>query len=145
MQRQPAEIQIVPAERVDVAALAELYRQAGWQEDTGAEACRSLERALRNSSAICTATDADGRLVGIMRALSDGVSDAYMLDLVVAPECRGSGLGVALVETLRAHLQHQGIEWVVCIAAPGTMGFYAHTSATIMNDYTPLRFLPPES
>lgn len=145
MQHQQVEIQIIPAERVDVAALAELYRQAGWQEETGAEACRSLERALRNSGAICVAMDAEGRLVGSMRALSDGVSDAYMLDLVVAPDCRRSGLGVALVETLRTHLQGQGIEWIVCIAAPGTMGFYAHSSATVMNDYTPLRFHPPVS
>lgn len=144
MQQNQVEVQIIPAERVDIQALAELYRQAGWQEDTGEEACRDLARALHNSSAICAAIDAQGHLVGIMRALSDGISDAYMLDLVVSPACRRSGLGVTIVETLRTHLQQRGIEWIVCIAAPGTMGFYAHTSAATMTDYTPLRFHPPE-
>lgn len=41
-----------------------------------------------------------GRTVGFARAVSDGVSFAYLADVYVHPEVRGRGLGVALVRAM---------------------------------------------
>src|SRR3954447_21835809 len=42
----------------------------------------------------------DGRMLGFCRAVSDGVSFAYLADVYVHPEARGRGLGVALVREM---------------------------------------------
>ena len=39
----------------------------------------------------------DGAMVAFARAFSDGVATAYLGDVYVLPEARGTGLGVALV------------------------------------------------
>jgi predicted N-acetyltransferase YhbS len=75
-----------------------------------------------------------------MRALSDGVSDAYMLDLIVHPDYRKLGAGRTIVHTLADFLKKQGIEWIVCIGVPGSETFYGKTEAKNMDGFTPYRF-----
>jgi GNAT superfamily N-acetyltransferase len=41
---------------------------------------------------------ADGAMVAFARAISDGISLAYLADVFVVPEHRGQGLGVALID-----------------------------------------------
>jgi GNAT superfamily N-acetyltransferase len=43
---------------------------------------------------------ASGAMAGFARAVSDGLSLAYLADVFVLPEHRGHGLGMALVETM---------------------------------------------
>lgn len=43
---------------------------------------------------------ANGAMVGFARAVSDGVSLAYLADFYVVPEHRGKGLGTALVRAM---------------------------------------------
>src|ERR1700693_1162361 len=40
------------------------------------------------------------QLVGFARAVSDGVSDAYLADVYVAPSHRGQGVGGRMVEAM---------------------------------------------
>ena len=123
---------------LDLTAVAELYRSAGWM--SAGEEASGLAPMLRNSFAVMAAFDAaTGRLVGMMRALSDGCSDAYLLDLVVHPEARRQGIGREVAERLAAHLKSLGVEWIVCIGAPGTEEFYGATSARPMRGYAPWR------
>lgn len=44
--------------------------------------------------------DESGAQVGYARAVSDGVSDAYLADVIVAPEARGRGAGKLLVKAM---------------------------------------------
>lgn len=41
-----------------------------------------------------------GAQVGYARAVSDGVSDAYLADVIVAPDARGRGAGKLIVQTM---------------------------------------------
>lgn len=97
------------------------YRAAHWiapGEDAG-----FLRPALRGS--FLTAGAFDGaELVGIGRALSDGCSDAYIQDVVVAPERRGQGIGRGLIRFLAAELRRCGVDWIALVGEPGTEGFY---------------------
>lgn len=43
---------------------------------------------------------ASGTQIGYARAVSDGVNDAYLADVIVAPDARGRGAGKLLVRTM---------------------------------------------
>ena len=65
-----------------------------------------------------------GRVVGMGRAISDGVSDAYIQDVAVLIEYRGLGLGSRIVRGIKARLKDDGIKWVGLIAQDGSGKFY---------------------
>jgi ribosomal protein S18 acetylase RimI-like enzyme len=57
---------------------------------------------LAGSDAVVPAITTDGKLVGFVRALSDGAYRSTIFDLIVDPACREGGLGTALVERILA-------------------------------------------
>ena len=67
----------------------------------------------------------DGKLIGIARALSDGVSDAYIQDVTVSEDFRGRGIGGRLVTVLSEELSSRGIDWIGLVGVPGTEHFYS--------------------
>lgn len=130
----PVEYQ-VPAE-ISPAEAAALYVEAGWMDHPDAE---EVSVMLKGTFAVSAAFHR-GKLIGFMRAFSDGVSDAYLLDLVVSKEYRKQGIGREILHRLAAYLKQRGIDWILCIGAPGTETFYRHTDAGEMIGYTPYRF-----
>ena len=125
----------VPAE-IPPDEAAELYLEAGWMDQADTAAVSAM---LQGTFAVSAAFH-NGRLIGFMRAFSDGVSDAYMLDLVVRKEYRKHGVGRKILEQLADHLKQRGIDWILCIGAPGTEAFYSRTAAKNMPGYMPYRF-----
>jgi len=121
--------------RADALAL---YRAAGWFGPS--DPAPELDTMIANSFAVSAAFDADGRLAGMARALSDGVSDAYILDVVVDPAHRSQGIGHTIVSRLAEHLASCGIDWIVCIGVPGTEAFYRAAGAAPMDGHTAFRF-----
>ena len=71
----------------------------------------ALERAFRRSRHVAFARDGD-RLVGMARLLSDGVCNAYLLDVWTMSAYRRHGIGTAMVRQLmaRAPGQHIGLQ-----------------------------------
>lgn len=118
--------------------VAILYREAGWITDDADTSF--IVPMIGNSFCVCAAFNESGELAGMMRALSDGVSDAYILDLVVAGRFRRKGIGKQILDTLVGHLKSLGIDWIVLIGAPDTESFYEKSDASIMKGYTPMRF-----
>lgn len=125
----------------DPARVCALYREAGWIKPGADDSF--VEEMIRNSFAIACAFDG-ARLIGMMRALSDGVSDAYLLDLVVDPVYRRRGIGKKLLDFLTQHMASLGVDWILCVGAPGTESFYRRTGAEPMAGFTPYRFRTPE-
>jgi GNAT superfamily N-acetyltransferase len=85
-------------ERVDRDALwaflsTEAY-WARWRDRSVVEA--QLGAAWR----VLGAYDRAGAMVGFARAVSDGITVAYLADVFIVPAARGSGLGVALVRAM---------------------------------------------
>ena len=120
------------------AEVLALYRAAGWFGPS--DPAPELDAMIANSFAVSAAFDEAGRLAGMARALSDGVSDAYILDVVVDPEFRSQGVGRTVVSRLAEHLASCGIDWIVCIGVPGTEAFYRAAGAAPMDGHTAFRF-----
>jgi ribosomal protein S18 acetylase RimI-like enzyme len=103
----------------------------GWPSPPSPEAHL---RILRGSAHVGLAID-DGRVVGFIAAVGDGVMCAYITLLEVLPAYRGRGIGSALARRLVGRLEHLYMIDVVCDA--GVVPFYerlgmkAATGATL--------------
>ena len=78
--------------------------------DNGRSA-EALRRSFERSQHVSIAWDGE-RVVGMARLLSDGVCNAYLLDVWTASTHRRSGVGRAMVEALCAAVpgQHVGLQ-----------------------------------
>lgn len=72
----------------------------------------------------------------------EGVHGIYLEDLYVTPECRGSGLGKAMLSTLAATAVDRGyarVEWSVLDWNEPSIDFYRSLGATSMDGWTTFR------
>lgn len=65
-----------------------------------------------------------GRLVGFARVLTDEVYTALILDVAVAIELRGSGLGATLMDAVVGHPRLAAVRSVELVCQPELMPFY---------------------
>ena len=98
-----------------------LYREAEWVTP---EECGAFIPGVLSGSFLFLAAFDDGRMIGMARAISDGVSDAYIQDVVVARSHRKQGVGKELILRLQSELEKCGIDWIGLVGAPGTDNFY---------------------
>ena len=97
-------------ERVDVGALhAFLSTDAYWAEGRSRE---TVERLVREATRVVGLYNA-GAQVGFCRAVTDGVSFAYLADVYVLPEHRGRGLGVELVREMVEQAPFPKVKWLL--------------------------------
>jgi len=122
---------------VDRLQARELYREAGWWAEASGDDLGQIDRIVAGSFRFVGALDG-ARLVGMGRALSDGISDAYIQDVVVAKCYRGRGIGASIIRKLVEELRLAGIGWIGLIGEPGTAEFYTRLGFKPMIDYTPM-------
>jgi ribosomal protein S18 acetylase RimI-like enzyme len=108
------------------AELSELYRKA----PLGEKSPTDLAAVFSNSRFKCFVY-AHGELVGVGRALADGLDCSYIADVAVHPEFQGKGLGTAIIKKL-VELS-QGHKKIILYANPGTEGFYRAIGFYSMN------------
>ena len=121
-----------------------LYKSAGWWKDSYNPS--GIKKLIKGSSAFAVVVDsASGKAIGMGRILSDGVSDAYLQDLVILPQYRGKGIGRKLVNSLIRHCLSKGIQWIGLIAEPGNEQFFSELGFKTWKDYTPMRYQLGES
>lgn len=117
----------------DQAAMEKLYREAGWigSGDSG----EFIAEGMANS-AVAVAAYSDGALIGMGRAISDRVSDAYIQDVAVFSAFRRRGIGGEIVRILIAELRRRGVDWIALVGEPGTEPFYRELGFEEKPDYT---------
>jgi ribosomal protein S18 acetylase RimI-like enzyme len=133
------EIEIKIITTVERGSVKKLYQNAGWWEknDEAKGDCAWIDTLVRQS--FCFAGAFYGaELIGMGRAVSDGVSDAYIQDVVVFKKFRRAGIGNRIIEKIIEFLQARGIGWIGLIAEPGTQQFYQRLGFSPMEGYTPM-------
>jgi GNAT superfamily N-acetyltransferase len=137
MRKNQIELRLVTAWPED--EIVALYQAGGWWKDTYDK--RGLPQLIKGSFAFVVAVDQQtGRAVGMGRVLSDGVSDAYIQDLVILAPYRGQNLGSRIVQTLIDFCVLKNILWIGVIAEPGSSEFYTTLGFKPMEHYTPMLY-----
>lgn len=80
-----------------------------------------LKTAFANSMFKCFVYD-DGKLVGVGRALADGVDCSYICDVALLPSHQGLGLGKQIVAKLLE--LSRGHKKIILYSVPGKESFY---------------------
>jgi GNAT superfamily N-acetyltransferase len=116
-----------------------LYKSAGWWKESYDPS--GIKKLIKGSFAFAVVIDSvTGKTIGTGRILSDGVSDAYLQDLVVLPQYRRKGIGKQLVEFLLDYCLSRGILWIALISEPGQDSFYLSLGFNPMKRYTPMKY-----
>ncbi len=97
-----------------VEDLFTLYDSVGWTAYT--KDITGLQAGLAQSSLVISAWEGE-ILVGLIRALTDGQTIAYIQDILVRPEYHKQGLGSQLMRQMLAKLE--GIRQIVLMTDSG--------------------------
>ena len=122
-----------------IAAIVRLYQEVGWWQDE--YTADFIPPVLQKSFCVIAAFDGT-ELVGMGRAISDGVSDAYIQDVAVLHNYRGQGIATRIVEKILERLRRRHIDWIGLIGAPGTDHLYHRLGFEPMPGYQPMMLVP---
>lgn len=131
------EIRFVDSWSID--EIVELYRAGGWWKESYDTSLINQMIAGSFVFAVVVDTTID-KAVGMGRVISDGISDAYIQDLVVLPKYRGYGIGKKLVDFLIKQCLSKGIVWIGVIAEPGSDKLYRGLGFKPMKDHIPMLY-----
>ncbi|HUK38479.1 MAG TPA: GNAT family N-acetyltransferase [Methanomicrobiales archaeon] len=124
----------------DTGEILALYHSAGWWKDER-DRPAEIPALIRGSFVFVVAVErAGGKAVGMGRAISDGVSDAYIQDLVVLPGFRGRGIGRAMLRRILAVCEERGIGWIGLIAEQRTDDFYRRLGFVVEEGDVPMMY-----
>jgi spermidine synthase len=130
-------IQIRVINSAGIPEIVRLYKSAGWWEESyNAEAF--IPAMIKNSTCFIGAFDNE-QMIGMGRAISDNVSDAYIQDIVVLDEYRGHGIGGEIVKLLIRELKAKGIDWIALVGEPGTEEFYSRFGFKPLKGFVPMK------
>lgn len=91
-----------------------------WRSNLSKRSAQEQEKIFMNSYAVVFVYDGD-RIVGVARALSDGVCQAAVYNVALDEEYHGNGIGREMIERLLDQLKGQNI---VLYTHPKTVALY---------------------
>lgn len=119
-----------------IAEITDLYQSEKWWEGD-VDNADMVKKIISGSHCFAIAT-AEDRIIGMGRAISDGVSDSYIQDVTVQQSFRGQKIGTRIISMLIEKLNKDGIQWIGLIAEKNASPFYEPLGFKIMPNATPM-------
>ena len=129
-------IEYLIVKEADRDQIIALYKQAGWWTASDDEDVSFVDGIISSTFKFAIART-EGKIVGMGRAISDGVSDAYIQDVTVDQKYRKKGIGSGIIRLLVKSLKAEKIGWIGLISEPGAENFYNELGFEVMKDHTP--------
>ncbi len=112
--------EIIRDGRVAPEEIEDLREAVGWDRCEG-----TYSSILKQHYTYYVVRGEDGRLIGYMSILSDGISDAFLLDLMVHPDVEREQIGSRLVKRGIRDMKDAGIRYVQVTFNENLRDFYA--------------------
>ncbi len=122
--------------------IALYHAEAWWTADTS-DNSELVAGIIAGSHCFIIATMGD-EIIGMGRAISDRVSDAYIQDVTVKDTYRDQGIGSEIIRLLVERLQGDGLCWIGLIAERGSHEFYMGLGFEKMPNSTPMLKMIPD-
>ena len=137
-------IEIKLVDTWDIDQIVSLYKAGNWWKDHYDPS--EIPRLIQSSFAFAVAVDPKKNIaIGMGRVIADGVSDAYIQDVVVLPSYRHQEIGKHIIKRLIQQCHASHIEWIGLIAEPGSIEFYTALQFKPMKDHVPMLYSSEES
>jgi ribosomal protein S18 acetylase RimI-like enzyme len=117
--------------------IADLYCAQGWRLTSDDDSPQWIRKLVAGSHCFVVAMEGE-EIVGMGRAISDGISDAYIQDLTVRSNRRNQGIGGRILRTILERLHADGLRWIGLIAEPGSSNLYRHAGFREMPAAVPM-------
>lgn len=104
-------------ENVEWSRMKDIYHSVGWKNHYE----EKIKKVFQSSNVVAIAYDEDN-IAGFGRALSDGVFNAAIYDVVVDEHYQNKGIGQQIIENLLA--QFKDISCVHLVSTAGNEEFY---------------------
>lgn len=114
------------------AYLEDLFLSVEWASGNYPD---MLSAAMKNSDTVFTAWD-EGKLIGLVNALDDGVMTSYIHFLLVNPAYQSFGVGRELLSLIKD--KYKDYLRIVLISYNDKVGFYQNCGFEIGADETPM-------
>ncbi len=131
------EIEVKLITEADRDEVTRLYMEADWWKPDYSKDLSFIDRIIADSFCFVGAFYR-GRMIGMGRSISDGVSDAYIQDVTVLKEFRGQEIGKKILAEIIRCLRSYHIDWIGLIAEPGTRSLYEGLGFVELENYTPM-------
>ena len=120
----------------DLETILSIYHNQNWWPQSITDIQR-VQQAISGSHCYVAARD-ETQIIGIGRAISDGVGDAYLHDITVIPSYRKHGIATRIVEIILDRLKSDGLIWVGLIAEKGSPALYQKFGFAPLQECTPM-------
>jgi len=120
-----------------IGQIVDLYRTEGWWDAAEVDAPRLIRQMLSGSHCFLLVFEGE-RLVGMGRAISDRISDAYIQDVKVILSHRGRGIGTIIIDKIIERLHTDGLGWIGLIAEKDSHRFYERLGFQVMPASKPM-------
>lgn len=104
-------------ENVEWSRMKEIYHSVGWKNHDE----EKIKKVFQSSNVVAIAYDKN-KIIGFGRALSDGVFNAAIYDVVVDEHYQNKGIGQQIIENLLAQLKN--VSCVHLVSTSGNEEFY---------------------
>lgn len=121
----------------DLKAILNLYIQEQWWDGSPDE---NLVLEIIKGSHIFVAAFDNQKLIGMGRAISDGVSDAYIQDVTMDKSYRKKGIGSLIINKIIEELKKRKIYWIGLISEKNSDQFYEKIGFDKMNNSYPMKY-----
>jgi len=131
---------IIPLKNPDQSVLQDIlniYIQEGWWD--GGYDLKNVLEIIKGSHIFYAALD-NNAVIGMGRAISDGVSDAYIQDVAVKKEYRKQNIGSSIIKEIVKKLKQEKILWIGLISEKNSHEFYKKLNFEEMKNTYPMKY-----
>lgn len=108
--------------QISADAFIDILQRSGLAERRPVEDSRRIAKMLEEADLILVAKDANDKIAGVARCLTDFAYVCYVSDLAICKTRQGEGIGRMLLQRVRSIIQPEAR--VFLISAPAAVGFY---------------------